>query len=302
MLRYCAMVLGVLCRMLPLRALGAAGVAGTMLSVAVWPAVAATTVYTTEASFAATLQSGYYLEDFHSYDTGAVLDLGTSIIDFSSGGYSYSLKDHYNRHLVGIPWPAESGAISGWVPSSVLKFTFSGNPVTAVGGNFFETDYDGSLYVQSWYSMTIELADGTQGFVPQTGLPLAFLGFTSTSPIASLTLMGSTSQGWCSTVDHFYVGTVAPAVLPGDADRNGTVNGADLNIVLSNYNQTFTGDAWTFGDFDGNDTVNGADLNTVLSHYNEHLGVGAAVPEPSILLLASAGLVSLLAYAWRKRK
>ena len=43
----------------------------------------------------------------------------------------------------------------------------------------------------------------------------------------------------------------------------------DLNIVLSNFNKTYTGDAWTFGDFDGNDTVNGADLNTVLSNFNK---------------------------------
>ncbi len=88
--------------------------------------------------------------------------------------------------------------------------------------------------------------------------------------------------------------------LPGDADMNGTVNGADLNTVLSNYNKTGMG--WADGDFDDNGTVNGADLNTVLSNYNQHISVGAAVPEPSSLMLAAAGLVGLLAYAWRKRK
>ena len=74
------------------------------------------------------------------------------------------------------------------------------------------------------------------------------------------------------------------APLGGDADANGTVNGADLNIVLSNYNQT--GMNWFQGDFDGNGTVNGADLNIVLSNYNQSVSVGAAVPEPSTLLLA----------------
>ena len=59
---------------------------------------------------------------------------------------------------------------------------------------------------------------------------------------------------------------------------------------------------WYQGDFDYNGTVNGADLNTVLSNYNQHLSVGAAVPEPSTLLLAAAGLLGLLAYARRKRK
>ena len=59
---------------------------------------------------------------------------------------------------------------------------------------------------------------------------------------------------------------------------------------------------WCQGDFNYDGTVNGADLNIVLSNYNQHLSVGAAVPEPSTLLLAAAGLAGLLAYAWRKRK
>ena len=54
--------------------------------------------------------------------------------------------------------------------------------------------------------------------------------------------------------------------LPGDANMDGMVNGADLNIVLSNYNMA--GD-WSKGDFNGDGIVNGADLNIVLSRYNQ---------------------------------
>jgi autotransporter-associated beta strand protein len=90
------------------------------------------------------------------------------------------------------------------------------------------------------------------------------------------------------------------STLYGDADLNGTVNGADLDTVLSNFNKTGMG--WSQGDFDYNGTVNGADLNTVLSNFNQHVSVGAAVPEPSTLLLAAAGSLGLLAYAWRKQK
>ena len=93
--------------------------------------------------------------------------------------------------------------------------------------------------------------------------------------------------------------TITPT-LAGDADLNGTVNGADLTTVLSNYNKT--GEYWYQGDFNYDGTVNGADLTTVLSNYNQHLSIGAAVPEPSTLLLAAAGLVGLLAYAWRRRR
>ena len=88
--------------------------------------------------------------------------------------------------------------------------------------------------------------------------------------------------------------------LYGDANLDGTVNGGDLNTVLSNFNKT--GMTWSQGDFDYNGTVNGSDLNTVLSNFNQHLSVTGAVPEPSTLLLVVAGLAGLLAYGWRKRK
>jgi hypothetical protein len=99
---------------------------------------------------------------------------------------------------------------------------------------------------------------------------------------------------------------VVQAFLPGDADGDGTVNGADLNTVLSNYNRS--GATWQTGDFNGDSAVNGADLNTVLSNYNQSLGVGqvgnagdpAAVPEPPVLLLLA--IAGLTAGAWRARR
>jgi fibronectin-binding autotransporter adhesin len=92
-------------------------------------------------------------------------------------------------------------------------------------------------------------------------------------------------------------------MLMGDANRDRTVNGADLNIVLSNYNQT--GETWDQGDFNGDGTVNGADLNTVLSNYNQTLGVSspnAPVPEPATLSLLLAPTFAILAQLARKRR
>jgi probable HAF family extracellular repeat protein len=94
-----------------------------------------------------------------------------------------------------------------------------------------------------------------------------------------------------------------PSTLPtlaGDANGDGTVNGADLNIVLSNYN--LTGMDWSQGDFNGDGTVNGADLNTILSNYNQTAGVSSAVPEPGSVVLLLAGVACLLAFAWRRRR
>ena len=89
-------------------------------------------------------------------------------------------------------------------------------------------------------------------------------------------------------------------VLDGDADRDGTVNGTDLNTVLSNYNQP--GPSWVVGDFNADGTVNGTDLNIVLSNYGRSLPAStAAVPEPGAFVLLAIGLLSLLAYAGWKR-
>ena len=64
---------------------------------------------------------------------------------------------------------------------------------------------------------------------------------------------------------------------------------------------------WAQGDFNGDGTVNGADLNTVLSNFNQSLylsgspSVVAAVPETSSLFLAAVGLAGWLVWAKRKR-
>ena len=126
----------------------------------------------------------------------------------------------------------------------------------------------------------------------------------STHPIGSTTAAADPTVytlGWTDTVVGGRNLLTVMYTLCGDANCDGTVNGADLNTVLSNYNKT--GMDWSQGDFNYDGTVNGADLNMVLSNYNRVANpVTGAVPEPLTLLLAAAGLAGLLAYAWRKRR
>jgi probable HAF family extracellular repeat protein len=116
-------------------------------------------------------------------------------------------------------------------------------------------------------------------------------------------IVGVAAQLGGGSINHREAFLLTPA-LPGDANLDKTVDGTDLNAVLSNYNQTVSSGiaGWKLGDFNGDGTVDGTDLNAVLSNYNQHVSSGAAVPEPSTLLLAVAGLAGLLACAWRRRK
>ena len=92
-------------------------------------------------------------------------------------------------------------------------------------------------------------------------------------------------------------------LMPGDANLDGKVDINDLTIVLTQYNAT--GMAWTQGDFNGDGTVDINDLTIVLAHYNQSLGTSLginAVPEPSTLVLIGVGIVSLVAFTWRRRR
>lgn len=148
------------------------------------------TVYTDIDDFLAVLAPGYYFDDFSwatwqdpyapSYQFGPV------------NGYSYTASA--SSYLFGIP-----GAISTNSATDPITIVFDGDPVTAVGGDFFLTDYDGFPVSGT---ATVQLDDGTTVYLDY---PTVFAGFTSVTPIVSMTL--TPSNDWM-TFDNMYVGAL----------------------------------------------------------------------------------------------
>jgi hypothetical protein len=166
----------------------------------------ATNVYNTEPAFLGQIAPLYYLEDFNGYTYGSPLDGSQTSSSFGPvNGYSWDASAP-----LGL-W-SNSGALSTNDAVDLLTITFTGNPVTAVGGIFASTDINGNIIQQD---VTVSLSDGTSETITGSG----FLGFTSSIPFASLTVDGiditppgaGTIYNW-PQVDHFYVGASTAAI------------------------------------------------------------------------------------------
>lgn len=165
----------------------------------------ATTIYTSQATFLSHTQPGSYLETFDSLPQFTSLN---SPLSFSKNGFSYTASapsadnQFFNTGTVGDVW------LSTFDHSTNIVFDFTSNNVTAVGGNFFLTDIPGNV-VPGMITVTL---DNGATFSVSDPSATSFVGFTTSSPIHSLTFIppASGANEVFGTVNNFITGRSVP--------------------------------------------------------------------------------------------
>ncbi len=168
---------------------------GAVAAAVATAAASAGTVYTDSTSFLGNVAAGYFLNDFASVTEGPSADITDSF-----NGFSYTIS--------GVTGPLYNGNGNVSIASSFdsIEVTFTGNPVTAIGGNFWA--HDGNSLASD---ITILLSDGT-GTTFSVSSTSDFRGFTSSVAISSMVVSTDGGAAW-AFMDNLYVGT-AISVVP----------------------------------------------------------------------------------------
>ena len=177
---------------------------------------AAVTTYTSQAAFFNALQDPAYFEGFNEF-SGQVV---ASPQSFALGPLGFTLSDNDPAGIYYSTGTAAEGSVFPTVNSAGESFTltFTGN-VTAVGGTFFLTDINFTPIAGA--SVTATLATGQTIVLASTASygTEPFGGFTSTTPITSLTLsapaMNTGGTFVFNTLDNLIISGTAAVPEPG---------------------------------------------------------------------------------------
>ncbi len=188
--------------------------------------------------------------------------------------------------------------------------SFIFDPTRQTGGEFCQSTrvelHD--VWIESaadWLNDTdLTVTDGVRTFNVQLGLNSIFDGTELFAVGERFNVTGildqAASNGTYSTDGYRLLAMHADdftEIIPivGDFDGNGFVGIADLNIVLSNWNQNVPAGDMSSGDGNGDGFVGLEDLNIVLGNWNAgSLPPGLAVPQPAVLGVMVIGATGLI--------
>ena len=174
-------------------------------------AVAQTVVYTDQTAFLKQVKPGYYLETFDSLPSFYSL---LQPAFYSAKGFRYNVNAQYggsdNLGLFSVTPDSNKPndvALSTQDFNAAITLTFTSNNVTAIGGDFFQTDNPGNAIVGD---VILTLNDGTtKTLTANIGNLQPFVGFISTKPLTSLVLTFPATGNY-ATINNFVVGTAVP--------------------------------------------------------------------------------------------
>lgn len=164
----------------------------------------ATVQYTSSTEFLAQVAPGAFTETFGQADYSV-----PQTVNFSNGVYGYSAFAQAGLWFNGAAMTTSAGVDS-------LVITFTGAPVTAIGGNFYNTN-NFDVFIAT--TIVVALSDGTSLAFAPASVADSYRGFVSDVAIASITL--STLQNThFAGVDNFTIGSAildAPGEVPEPA-------------------------------------------------------------------------------------
>jgi hypothetical protein len=208
-----------------------------------------------------------------------------------------------NNQPYAYAWDGASNTVLRWG-----RNVFDGYAYKSGGGwssQVLKTDFDdvGIGAHVTWEAATADHDSGAPWFLQVSGKWYVAALTRSTEHLGSTwfrsygdpsrpdpELMDAVRVGWYRN----WINYVVYDLLSGDANCDGTVGIADLNVVADYYGK-LGGANWMEGDFNGDHSVGIADLVALADRYGDSAGLsGATVPEPAAMVLLIAAGPALL--------
>lgn len=190
--------------------------------------------------------------------------------------------ERYQNRRIRLEHVALAAGTTAWASNTVVTIVDPTDPTKTLPLRLGNVDF-GSQPPATWFHIVglgnQEPLFGGGGPIPGTGLTDGY-------------------QVWVTQASGIEV--------PGDCNRDGTVDGADLAILATHWNELAA--FWDSGDFTGDGMVDGADLALMSSNWNYGPSHGETMtfsealnryplPEPASLATMSLGVL-----LWRRRR
>ena len=177
------------------------------------------------------------------------------------------------------------------------------NEVGVMVGYAYSSDYSETTAVAYVEGVGVfDLNDLIAGTAYEDWTLIGAMGINESNIVVGYAIDGN------GNYDAYTIDLTDAMTIPGDANKDGVVDISDLTVLSLNWEDASEDKTWEQGDFDGDGYVDISDLTTLSGHwtpggssYSEALASIGTVPEPTTFAMLIAGLVGLVAYAWRKR-